>query len=123
LSKRARSTHALELHVGQRIRQRRIMLGMTQQQLAREVGITYQQAHKYESGINRVSAGRLYQIAQVLQVDPNYFYENLREESPRPLNPRERISLDLARSFAKIRSDRRQEAVAHLVRSLADRGY
>lgn len=99
------------------------MLGMTQQQLAREVGITYQQAHKYESGINRVSAGRLYQIAQVLQVDPNYFYENLREESPRPLNPRERISLDLARSFAKIRSDRRQEAVAHLVRSLADRGY
>jgi DNA-binding XRE family transcriptional regulator len=49
-------------HVGARIRQRRIMLGLTQQQLAELVGVTYQQAHKYEHGINRVAAGRLYKM-------------------------------------------------------------
>src|SRR6516165_8858642 len=56
--KRGRSTAAIDDHVGARIRERRIMLGLTQQQLAEMIGVTYQQAHKYERGINRVSAGR-----------------------------------------------------------------
>ena len=64
--KRGRSTAAIDDHVGARIRERRIMLGLTQQQLAEMIGVTYQQAHKYERGINRVSAGRLYEIARVL---------------------------------------------------------
>ncbi len=53
------------------------MLGLTQQQLAELIGITYQQAHKYEVGMNRVSAGRLYAIAQALQVGVEYFFEGL----------------------------------------------
>ena len=53
-------------YVSLRIRQRRIMLGLTQQQMAELIGVTYQQAHKYERGLNRISAGRLYEIAQVL---------------------------------------------------------
>jgi DNA-binding XRE family transcriptional regulator len=61
--------HAVDLAVGRRIRQRRIMLGLTQQQMAGLIGVTYQQAHKYETGINRISAGRLYQIARALGVD------------------------------------------------------
>jgi len=61
--KRGRSTAAIDDHVGARIRERRIMLGLTQQQLAELIGVTYQQAHKYERGINRVSAGRLFEIA------------------------------------------------------------
>src|SRR5437879_13153001 len=56
--KRGRSTAAIDDHVGARIRERRIMLGLTQQQLAEMIGVTYQQAHKYERGINHVSAGR-----------------------------------------------------------------
>src|SRR5215208_6446639 len=64
--KRGRSTAAIDDHVGARIRERRIMLGLTQQQLAELIGVTYQQAHKYERGINRVSAGRLFEIARVL---------------------------------------------------------
>src|ERR1700720_3252708 len=61
-------TQDVDRHVGARIRERRIMLGLTQQQLADLIGVTYQQAHKYERGINRVSAGRLFEVAQVLSV-------------------------------------------------------
>jgi transcriptional regulator with XRE-family HTH domain len=55
----------------------RIMLGLTQQQLADPIGVTYQQAHKYERGINGVAAGRLYKVAQVLGVDISYFFKAL----------------------------------------------
>ena len=56
------------------------MLGLTQQQLAELVGVTYQQTHKYERGINRVSAGRLFEIARVLSVPVGFFYEGIGEE-------------------------------------------
>src|SRR5215208_2529742 len=58
----------IEQHVGARLRERRIMLGLTQQQMAALIGVTYQQTHKYETGLNRISAGRLYQLAQALGV-------------------------------------------------------
>src|SRR5688500_20373226 len=64
-------------YVSMRIRQRRIMLGLTQQQMAELIGVTYQQAHKYETGINRISAGRLFQIAQALGVEISYFFEDV----------------------------------------------
>ena len=54
----------IDRHVGARMRERRIMLGLTQQQMAELIGVTYKQAHKYEKGINRVAAGRLYSVAQ-----------------------------------------------------------
>ena len=65
--------------VGAQVRFRRTELGLSQQQLADLIGITYQQAHKYERGINRISAGRLYEIAIALKVKPAFFYENLDE--------------------------------------------
>ena len=122
VAKISTDTQELEKHVGQRIRQRRIMLGLTQQELARLVGITYQQAHKYERGINRVSAGRLYHVANVLQVDLGYFYEDLNTSESEDLSKRERMRLDLARNFNRISDIRKQEAVAQLIRVLADRG-
>src|SRR6476620_8088928 len=67
-------TQDVDRHVGARVRERRIMLGLTQQQLADLIGVTYQQAHKYERGINRVSAGRLFEVAQVLGVPVSYFF-------------------------------------------------
>ncbi len=91
--RRGRSTAAIDDHVGARIRERRIMLGLTQQQLAEMIGVTYQQAHKYERGINRVSAGRLYEIARVLNAPITYFYEGLGEEAPRPAAPHQRMLL------------------------------
>jgi transcriptional regulator with XRE-family HTH domain len=118
--KRGRSTAAIDDHVGQRIRERRIMLGLTQQQLAELIGVTYQQAHKYERGINRVSAGRLFEIGRVLSVPITYFYEGLGDEgAPRQVSQRERMMLEIARNFAEITNERHQEAVSALARALA----
>src|SRR5438105_5543032 len=90
--KRGRSTAAIDDHVGGRIRERRIMLGLTQQQLAEMIGVTYQQAHKYERGINRVSAGRLFEIARALSAPITYFYEVI-GEGPREIMPHQRMLL------------------------------
>src|SRR4051812_19843851 len=117
--KRGRSTAAIDDHVGHRIRERRIMLGLTQQQLAELIGVTYQQAHKYERGINRVSAGRLYEIARVLSVPIGFFYEGIGEAEPRAATQRERMMLEIARNFAEITNERHQEAVSQLARALA----
>jgi transcriptional regulator with XRE-family HTH domain len=95
------------------------MLGFTQQQLADLIGVTYQQAHKYERGINRISAGRLFEIARVLSVPINYFFEGLDGEASRSASPRERMCLELARNFAQIPNERHQEALSQLARVLA----
>jgi transcriptional regulator with XRE-family HTH domain len=112
-------TQDIDRHVGARVRERRIMLGLTQQQLADLIGVTYQQAHKYERGINRVSAGRLYEIAQVLSVPVSYFFDGIQSEDSRPVSPRERMCLELARNFAQIPNERHQEALSQLARVLA----
>ena len=117
--KRGKSTAAIDDHVGARIRERRIMLGLTQQQLAELIGVTYQQAHKYERGINRVSAGRLYEIARVLTVPVSHFFDGLEGEAGRTTNPRERMCLELARNFSQIANERHQEALSQLARALA----
>src|SRR5271163_1870323 len=109
----------IDHHVGARVRERRIMLGFTQQQLADLIGVTYQQAHKYERGINRISAGRLFEIAHVLSVPINYFFEGLDGEASRSASPRERMCLELARNFAQIPNERHQEALSQLARVLA----
>ncbi len=69
--------HPVDAHVGKRIRHRRWMVGMTQQQLADRVGIKFQQIQKYETGMNRVSASRLWDIADVLDVAIGFFFEGL----------------------------------------------
>jgi len=119
-AKRGRSTIADD-HIGGRIRERRIMLGLTQHQLAEMIGVTYQQAHKYERGINRVSAGRLFEIARVLSAPITYFYEDIEEEGPRQITLHQRMQLEIARNFAEIRNEKHQEAVSQLARALASR--
>ena len=69
--------HPVDVHVGKRIRHRRWMNGTTQQQLAEAVGIKFQQIQKYETGMNRVSASRLWDIANVLKVDVSFFFEGM----------------------------------------------
>ncbi len=112
-------THELDKYVGARIRERRTMLGYTQQQLADMIGVTYQQAHKYERGINRISAGRLYEITRVLNVPITYFFEGLEGSEEDAMNPRQRMCLELARNFASISNQRHQEALSQLARALA----
>ncbi len=71
--------HNVDVHVGKRIRHRRWMIGMTQQQLAEKVGIKFQQIQKYETGMNRVSASRLWDIAQAVDVPVSFFFEGLND--------------------------------------------
>ncbi|MFT3972531.1 MAG: helix-turn-helix transcriptional regulator [Amaricoccus sp.] len=73
--------HPVDVHVGKRVRHRRWMVGMTQQQLGDIVGIKFQQIQKYETGMNRISASRLWDIAQALDVSISFFFEGFDDES------------------------------------------
>ena len=108
----------VDRHVGAKVRERRLALGLTQQQVAEMLGVTYQQAHKYETGGNRISAGRLHQLARALEVGVGYFYEGLGSGEPARPTDRQRRTIELARSFAVL-PRRQQEALAELVRTLA----
>src|SRR5271167_338794 len=67
----------IDVHVGQRIRQRRTLLGMSQEKLAEAIGLTFQQVQKYERGSNRVSSSRLFDLTRVLDVPISYFFEDM----------------------------------------------
>ena len=109
----------VDRYVGMRIRERRVMLGLSQQQMADMIGVTYQQAHKYERGINRISAGRLYEIAQVLSVPVSFFFEGVDHSGDGEPSLRQRMCLELARNFTQIPSERHREALSQLARALA----
>ena len=112
---------AINAHVGRRIRECRIMLGLTQREFAEMIGISNRQVYKYERGIISVSAGRLFEIASVLSAPITYFYEGIGEEGPRQITPHQRMLLEIARNFAEIRNEKHQEAVSQLARALASR--
>ena len=76
-------TRPIDQHVGERIRLRRTERGLTQEQLAAALDVSYQQVQKYETGANRISAGRIYQIARKLGVEVGYFFEGARRR-PEP---------------------------------------
>ena len=70
-------SNEIDLHLGKRLRRRRRLLGLTQQQLAGAVGVRFQQIQKYECGANRISAARLWQLSEALEVPIGYFYDGL----------------------------------------------
>lgn len=105
--------HAVDVHVGKRIRHRRWMNGTTQQQLAEAVGIKFQQIQKYETGMNRVSASRLWDISRELNVPISFFFEGLdaqpEEDDTMPgdvLTDKE--ALELLRSYYAIPENQRR---------------
>jgi transcriptional regulator with XRE-family HTH domain len=110
----------IDRHVGDMMRKRRIMLGLTQQQMAELIGVTYQQAHKYEKGINRIAAGRLFAIAQALGVEVSYFFSGMGDGNSFKPTPQQRMLLELARNFIAMPSRKHQEAVCSLARALTN---
>jgi transcriptional regulator with XRE-family HTH domain len=114
-----RRSGRIDGHVAARIRERRIVLGLTQRQLAKLIGVSNQQAQKYELGINRISAGRLFEIACILDVPISYFYEGIGSKRRRQVAPHQRAML--AQNFSKIQNQRHQEAVIEVARVLAGR--
>ena len=114
--------HPVDAHVGKRIRHRRWMIGMTQQQLADKVGIKFQQIQKYETGMNRVSASRLWDIADALGVTISFFFEGLEESGEAAGAPdlmADKEALELVRSYYAIPEAQRRR-LFDLARVLSD---
>ncbi|KIN64320.1 DNA-binding protein [Sulfitobacter noctilucicola] len=121
--------HKVDVYVGQRIRQRRWLTGMTQQRLAELVGIKFQQIQKYETGANRVSASRLWDIADALGVTVAFFFDGLKSEAPEKTGKAEenipvdvmgdKEAMDLIRSYYSIPEDQRRR-LFELARVLSD---
>lgn len=119
--------HPVDVHVGKRVRHRRWMVGMTQQQLAECVGIKFQQIQKYETGMNRISASRLWDIAEALNAPVSFFFEGLSDKAddeavdgPIPGDIlADKEALDLVRSYYAIPETQRRR-LFELARVLSD---
>jgi transcriptional regulator with XRE-family HTH domain len=121
----------IDAHVGHRIRMRRMLLGMSQEKLGNLLGLTFQQVQKYERGVNRIGAGRLFEIARILGVKIEYFYEGIEDKtgpgfsedvaSP-PLmefiSSGEGMQLSLA--FMRIKDAKLRKRVLDLVKEIAE---
>ncbi len=123
--------HPVDAHVGKRVRHRRWMMGMTQQQLGEQVGIKFQQIQKYETGMNRISASRLWDIAKALDVPISYFFEGLEADAVDALVAEsggeaargdllaDKEALELVRSYYSIPENQRRR-LFDLARVLSD---
>jgi transcriptional regulator with XRE-family HTH domain len=124
----------IDLHLGRRLRRRRRLLGLTQQQLASAVGIRFQQIQKYECGANRISAARLWQLSEALEIPIGYFYDGLSEAQARqalvttapvaaPAEPRagevmaRKETMDLIRAYYQL-GERPRRRLLDLAKSL-----
>ena len=122
----------VDTHVGSRVRLRRMLLGMSQEKLGNAMNLTFQQVQKYEKGVNRIGASRLFHISRILDVPVQFFFE----EAPRPDGPavtgmaepesesfileflNSREGLELNRAFVKIGDPKVRKSVVDLVRAL-----
>ena len=129
--------HPVDVHVAARLRQRRILLGMSQAALGNAAGITFQQVQKYEGGGNRISPSRLFELAKVLDVPVSHFFKEMapglatgRRKMGRPkrnasdeadINSK-RETLQLVRAYYKIRNDGVRQKIRVMVQALASKG-
>ena len=113
--------HPIDVYVGQRVRFKRKVLGLTQTDLAEKVDITFQQIQKYEKGENRVSASMLYQIAQSLNTSVSFFFEGYAENSENETVIRDdKVSIDLINSFASIKNPELKKRLLLLISSVSE---
>lgn len=131
-----RKPNPVDVHVGSRVRYRRMIIGMSQEKLGEKMNLTFQQIQKYEKGTNRIGASRLFQLSKILEVPVGYFFEDAFASSAPSnavagmhepaqeallldfLNSRE--GLDLNRAFAKIHDPKVRRRVIDLVRALSE---
>ena len=121
MSRPRSATAAADRLIALRIRESRIRCGLSQRGFSELIGVTYQQAHKYESGKNSISAGRLYVIARELRVPLEHFFEGFEHEDERRPLPRRRMLLDVMRNFRDIQNEKHQKAFVEFTRALARR--
>lgn len=128
----ARRANSMDVHVGSRVRLRRMLLGMSQEKLGEQLGLTFQQVQKYEKGINRIGAGRLHDLSRVLGVPVGFFYEEAPgvesgmagfAEQPDEsyviefLGSRE--GLELNKAFVRVQDPKVRRSIIEMVRALA----
>jgi transcriptional regulator with XRE-family HTH domain len=136
--KGSRRPNPIDVHVGSRVRLQRMLLGISQEKLGERLGLTFQQVQKYEKGVNRIGASRLFDLAQVLGVPVQFFYDDVSAGEIGAgavsgladrvgdsyifdfLNTRE--GLELNKAFARISDPKARRAILDLVRSLANEG-
>lgn len=122
--------------VGMQLRQRRSLLGLSQEKLAEQVGITFQQIQKYENGANRISASRLYEFSKVLDIPVSFFFENTGDATSRAANGfaeneqaafegaedvmKRKETLELIRVYYSISNPKLRKDLFKLVRSMAE---
>ncbi len=127
----------IDVHVGKRLRLRRTMMGLSQEALAKAVGITFQQVQKYEKGVNAMNSSRLYEFSQFMHIPVAYFFEGLNApaEAPEPArgfaesgeafihatkNVSDRESLEMMKAFKRIKEQLVRKRLADLVRAVAE---
>lgn len=119
--------HPIDIHVGKRIRMRRLFLGMNQEKLANQLGLAFQQVQKYENGANRVSASRLAAIAEILGAPISFFFADLGDTSrtPEERETRERLerpeTIELVRLYYAIPDQRVRRQFLEMVKAVASR--
>ena len=122
--------NSIDLHVGRRLRRRRRLMGMTQQQLADSVGIRFQQIQKYECGANRITASRLFELAGALSIALKYFYDGLttmtaaneppaNDDQIGPEVLRQKETLELIRAYYRL-GERPRRRLLDLAKALKD---
>lgn len=127
----------IDAHVGKRLRMRRTMMGLSQEALAKAVGITFQQVQKYEKGANAMNANRLYEFAKCMNIPVAYFFEGLEGPASNPVQTTgfqeegaafehaapavsDRESLEMMKAFKRIKEQPVRKRMADLVRAVAD---
>lgn len=131
------SSHPVDIHVGKRLRLRRTLLGMSQEAVGSAIGVTFQQVQKYERGINRMGASRLFDFSKVLSIPISYFFEGYQAEGEAGRTPvagmaedssgfehevsTSRELLELTRAFHNITDPQVRKRVLELVKSLTDK--
>jgi transcriptional regulator with XRE-family HTH domain len=127
-----KQANPIDAQVGNRVRIRRMLIGMSQERLGDMLGLTFQQVQKYEKGVNRIGAGRLYEVSRILGVPIDFFYDGVAQmddkrgagESEAAAPVMEFVSsgegLQLTLAFMKIRDAKVRKRVLDLVKSLAE---
>ena len=126
----SKAPNPIDVHVGARVRLRRLNLGMSQEKLGERLGLTFQQVQKYEKGSNRIGASRLYAISQVLETQISFFFEGLERAADDASGEDHSLSdflatpeaVELNRSFARIQNTATRKRLTDLVKSVADDG-
>lgn len=109
-------TTQIDLHVGKKINELRLAMGLSRQQLAKVIGVTHQQLQKYETGLNRISIGRLVLIGKSLKKPTSYFIDDMEYDLP---NNHKRMCIEVSRNFAKVKNPKHQEAINNLIKVLS----